>query len=119
MERKTTLGLLTAVALIVGMATAGSSPSRRATAKPVRLSEATMIVEINATDGDAGLQLFLDGEPWRRMTITAPNGRQILAVNTKTRWLMRVASPRMILRIGSTSGGASAERPPCGPGSKA
>jgi hypothetical protein len=85
MERKTTLGLLTALALIVGVAAAGSSPSRRATAKPVRLSEATMIVEINATDGDAGLQLFLDGEPWRRMTITAPSGRQILAVNTKTR----------------------------------
>lgn len=82
---RTTLWVLTAVALIAGVATASSSPSQRRAAKPVRLAEATMIVEINATDGDAGLQVFLDGEPWRRMTITAPNDRQILAVNAKTR----------------------------------
>jgi Fibronectin type III domain len=52
-----------------------------APAKPVRLAEATLIVEVNATDGDAGLQVFLDGEPWRSMRITDPNGREIAAVN--------------------------------------
>jgi hypothetical protein len=72
--------------LALALAAAGSASSAdRRTAKPIRLDEATMIVEINATDGDAGLQLFLDGEPWRRMTITAPTDRRILAVNTKTR----------------------------------
>jgi hypothetical protein len=73
---------------LVGLAImlAGSAEgSSRSAARPIRLDEARMIVEINATDGDAGLQVFLDGEPWRRMTLTAPNGRQILAVNTKTR----------------------------------
>jgi hypothetical protein len=44
-----------------------------------------MIVEVNATDGDAGLQVFLDGEPWRSMTITSPDGRQMLAVNAEGR----------------------------------
>jgi hypothetical protein len=72
------------LAIVVG--TVGMAwGSGRSPAKPVRLAEATMIVEINATDGDAGLQVFLDGEPWRRMTITAPDDRQILAVNTKSR----------------------------------
>jgi hypothetical protein len=44
-----------------------------------------MIVEVNATDGDAGLQVFLDGEPWSSMTISTPDGRRILAINTRTR----------------------------------
>ena len=85
MDRRTTVGMLATLALIVGVATASSSPRVRGAAKPIRLADASMIVEINATDGDAGLQVFLDGEPWRRMTLTAPNDRQILAVNTKTR----------------------------------
>src|ERR671918_948963 len=74
------------VGLAIMLATVGSAEgASRSAARPIRLDDATMIVEINATDGDAGLQVFLDGEPWRRMTLTAPNGRQILAVNTKTR----------------------------------
>jgi hypothetical protein len=51
----------------------------------VRLAEATMIVEVNATDGDAGLQVFLDGEPWRSMSVTGPDGRTILDVTTRER----------------------------------
>jgi hypothetical protein len=60
---------------------AGASPS----APAVRLAEATMIVEVNATDGDAGLQVFLDGEPWRSMSVTGPDGRTILDVTTRER----------------------------------
>jgi hypothetical protein len=61
------------------------SPLARGASKSVRLDEVTMIIEVNATDGDAGLQVFLDGEPLRRMTISAPDGRRIVAVNTRTR----------------------------------
>jgi hypothetical protein len=87
MDRRPTLVLLTALASLFGIVGAHSSlgPLTEAPSKSIRLDEATMIVEVNATDGDAGLQVFLDGDPWRRMTITAPNGRPILAVNTKTR----------------------------------
>jgi hypothetical protein len=53
--------------------------------KSARLAEASLIVEVNATDGDAGLQVFLDGEPWRTMRVTRPNGRTILDVTTKER----------------------------------
>jgi hypothetical protein len=86
MERRTSLALLTLLSLLFGIAPANSSPSSlRAASTPVRLEEATMIVEVNATDGDAGLQVFLDGEPWSSMTISAPDGRRILAINTRTR----------------------------------
>jgi hypothetical protein len=87
MKRRTMLAGLTALVSLFGIVTASSSPgpATRAASRTVRLDEATMIVEVNATDGDAGLQVFLDGEPWRRMTLSAPNGRQILAVNTRTK----------------------------------
>jgi hypothetical protein len=87
MGRRTTLSALTALSLVFGIAAANPSPGSglRAPAKTVRLEEATMIVEVNATDGDAGLQIFLDGEAWRSMTITAPDGRRMLAVNGRTR----------------------------------
>jgi hypothetical protein len=92
MERRTkrfsrpTIVLLTAFPLF-GIAAMKSDPSplARAASKPIRLDEATMIVEVNATDGDAGLQVFLDGEPWKSMTISGPDGRRIVAVNTRTR----------------------------------
>lgn len=47
---------------------------------PIPFAEARMIIEVNATDGDAGLQVFLDGEPWRSVQIHAPDGRQILDI---------------------------------------
>ena len=56
-----------------------------ATANPVRLEEATMIVEVDSTVGDAGVQFFLDGEPWRSMTISAPNGRTLLNIDAEGR----------------------------------
>jgi len=85
MHRRIKLALLSGTALIFGIAVASPVPLTAAAPKPVRLDQARMIVEINATDGDAGLQIFLDGEPWRSMTITAPTGRRIVAVNTKSR----------------------------------
>jgi hypothetical protein len=64
-----------------GSALAGDRAGGQA-AGPIRLAEATLIVEVNATDGDAGLQVFLDGDPWRAMRIIGPDGRTIFALNT-------------------------------------
>ncbi len=86
MRPRTTLIGMTGLLSLLSIVTAGAeSGSASKPSKTVRLDEATMIVEVNATDGDAGLQIFLDGEPWRRMTITAPTGQRIVAVNTRTR----------------------------------
>ncbi len=41
------------------------------------LEEAAIFIEINDTDGDAGLQLFLDGEGWDRFKLVSPD-REIL-----------------------------------------
>src|SRR5215208_3689667 len=84
-------GTLVAAAMLAlagggaGVAEVRSDPRAEPAAKPLRLADATMIVEVNATDGDAGLQVFLDGEPWRSMRIVSPTGRRILAVHTRGR----------------------------------
>jgi hypothetical protein len=70
---------------LAGIAVARSDGGDAPAAKPVRLADATMIVEVNATDGDAGLQVFLDGEPWRSMRVSSPSGRRILDVATRGR----------------------------------
>lgn len=49
-------------------------------APQVRLAEASLIVEVNATDGDAGLQPSFDGDPWRAMTIFSPDGRKLMEI---------------------------------------
>jgi len=46
------------------------------------LKDATIIVETNATAGDAGFQIFLDGEGWRHVSVYDPKGRQIFNVKT-------------------------------------
>ena len=49
--------------------------------KPVKLADATAIVEVNDTEGDAGLQFFLDGDPWSEMKVIDPGGRKVLDVD--------------------------------------
>jgi hypothetical protein len=52
----------------------------------VRIDDARLKFEINATDGDGGIQVFLDAEQWRRMSIFDPAGHRILT--TRTRGIM-------------------------------
>jgi len=52
-------------------------------ARDVELEDAEIRIETNATDGDSGLQLFADGEPWQRMRVKGPDGRVIYAVNNR------------------------------------
>jgi hypothetical protein len=79
---KALLALASAVGVILAL---GGGASAHEAAPAVKLAEATMIVEINATDGDAGLQVFLDGEAWKTMRVTGPDGRTILDVTAKGR----------------------------------
>ncbi len=44
----------------------------------VELDDTAIRIEINSTDGDAGIQIFLDGEGWNRMTVSDPSGTQHL-----------------------------------------
>ncbi len=41
-------------------------------------SEFEPIVEINATDGDVGFHMLLDGDPWRVASVYDPRGRRVI-----------------------------------------
>jgi hypothetical protein len=44
---------------------------------------AALRVEINATDGDAGLQIDLGHEPWQSLKLTAPDGGTLLDLKNR------------------------------------
>jgi len=46
----------------------------------IELGDASIIIEVNATDGDAGFQVFLDGDGWRNARVYDSNGQRILKV---------------------------------------
>jgi hypothetical protein len=79
-RRLLTFGLPVIVAVAaVHLGTAGAD------AKPIEFSDARLKVEINATDGDAGLQIFLDGEAWNEVELLDPHGDAILDVDVTGR----------------------------------
>jgi len=41
-------------------------------------SKASVVIEVNATDGDAGLHIFADGEKWTRLELDDPKGQKVL-----------------------------------------
>jgi len=67
--------LLTATA--AGAITLLSTPS---TVWALPLSDTRIIIEINGTDGDAGVQFFLDGKGWRSCSIFDPDGNLLVNV---------------------------------------
>jgi hypothetical protein len=78
-------GVAVLALLALGATALGRGEASEAASQPVRLAAATLIIEVNETDGDAGLQFFLDGEPWRSMTISDPNGRVVVDVDAAGR----------------------------------
>lgn len=55
-------------------------PANGAVAVP--FTQARLAVETNATDGDAGLQLFLDHDPWKAIAVYRLDGTKILDIST-------------------------------------
>ncbi len=81
MKRLMWIGVPAALMGVLITATVGSAaPPRKA---PVPFKKAILRVEMNATDGDAGLQVDLDHAPWKSITISRPDGRKILDVVTR------------------------------------
>ncbi len=52
-------------------------------AATIPFKDARLKIEFNATDGDAGLQVFLDADPWRQISITNPSGRAVVEVEAE------------------------------------
>ena len=72
-----------AVAAALPVALAGVAGGSAAQKKPLPYAEHDLFIETNATDGDAGLQLNLDAEDWRSLTIRDPSGDAIVGVQAK------------------------------------
>ena len=53
---------------------------KRTRSNKIEFDDAEIFVEINDTDGDSGLQIFLDGEGWKYVNVYDPKGRKILKV---------------------------------------
>lgn len=68
---------LVGIASVFTPALAGSDTMRAATTK---FPDARLKIEYNATDGDAGLQVFLDAPAWNEISITNPRGTELLDV---------------------------------------
>jgi hypothetical protein len=69
--------LLTMAALIMGTCI------RQSWADEIPLEAAKIIIEFNSSAQDVGVQVFLDGEPWKSMDIFDPNGRKLYSLKGK------------------------------------
>ncbi len=74
------LALSGLVAVLALGPTAGANGGRQPT---IPFPDARLKIEYNATDGDAGLQVFLDAPAWREISITNPSGHKVLDVEAE------------------------------------
>lgn len=86
-----TIAVGVAAGLVVGAGPllAGAHGQRGASASQqrevVKLKDARLKFEINATDGDGRVQVFIDADSWKTMSILDPRGRRIFSSTTERR----------------------------------
>ena len=49
----------------------------------VQVEEADVLAELNDTDGDLGFHALIDADAWDQLTVSDPNGREILSVRPR------------------------------------
>ena len=76
-----------------------SADQRQAVSRVVTLEDARLKFEINSTDGDGGVQVFIDAEEWRTMSIFDPQGNRIFTTATRGR-LARFGGSELFLESG-------------------
>ncbi len=78
--------VIAAAALVAG-SRAGAGEVRASSgddaSEQVEFKDARLKIEVNDTDGDAGIQVFLDSDPWQWIEITDPNGRRLFRSATR------------------------------------
>ncbi len=68
--RKVTVVSIAMAVLVAAWLSAPADAGREV----VKFKDARMKIEVNDTDGDAGVQVFLDSDPWKWIEIHHPNG---------------------------------------------
>lgn len=63
-----------------------ANSGKKSERKIVKLKDARLKIEVNATDGDAGIQVFIDADPWKWMDIYDPYGKLIFRSITRGRF---------------------------------
>lgn len=66
--------------------TYASSTEKKTKPNIVKLKDARLKIELNATDGDAGIQVFVDADPWKWMDIYDPYGKLMFRSTTSGRF---------------------------------
>jgi hypothetical protein len=80
--------------------TAPPPPDQRRGARQVtHLEDARLKFEINSTDRDGGVQVFIDAEEWKAMSVFDPAGNRIFSTRTKGR-LARFGGSELFLESG-------------------
>ncbi|MCI4567068.1 fibronectin type III domain-containing protein [Lysobacter sp. CFH 32150] len=64
------VGLAAAVTLLASFAALPQGGG-----KPIQFSKARILIELNDTAQDAGIQMLIDGEGWEALEVIGPNGR--------------------------------------------
>jgi hypothetical protein len=85
MRRKVVGTSVALAAIAVALGGVGAVGGAGAQRKPVRLEVSDVFIEINATDGDAGLQVNVDSEDWTQLTLRDPRGRALLDIGGEGR----------------------------------
>ena len=74
---------LTLVGLISVLALGPASGTNGKASSTIPFPDARLKIEYNSTDGDAGLQVFLDAPAWKEVSITNPSGHKVLQVEAE------------------------------------
>ncbi|MDH4116122.1 MAG: fibronectin type III domain-containing protein [Acidimicrobiia bacterium] len=79
-----------AIALAVGLTILGGATTASARAsghgrEAVEMGDSRLKFEINATDGDGGVQAFIDADEWRSVSIYDPGGRRVFTATASGR----------------------------------
>ena len=78
------LTALTATSAVAIAATGGGGgEGKAAVRKPIEFEAHDLYIETNATDRDAGLQLFADAEQWKHFKLLDKNGDVMVNLNTR------------------------------------
>lgn len=84
MEMRHRMGLLDLLLMaVVVLSLAAVAPECRADVdfgNEVPFAKTKMIIEFNATAEDVGIQVLLDGEPWKKVMMFSPDKRRILDI---------------------------------------
>ena len=89
--RETNTGARLALQLLVALGSLAAlqlslfTQDSRAEQQELQFKDARLKFEVNATDGDGGVQMFLDADDWETVSIFDPKGKKIFYVRARGR----------------------------------